>query len=138
MNTPLLELFKETQTIFVQKYSSAVSSGIFLDWGKILRMASASGLLTDVRFLIEAKEIDINNADANPNTRYTPLHLSVIKNKPEIAYYLLSKGAKSDIQDANQKTPIHYIEEKENKEQWYEIFNVQISEQEFCYLSNSM
>lgn len=136
-NTSLLELFKTDSILvqFLKKYPvKSKSNPNTVDWGHVLRTASANGLLADVRFLIEVKGIDINSADANPKSRYTPLHLAVIKNKPEIAEYLIDKNANFNATDANQKTPIDYIEERENKESWYKIFCISTKEPESEYL----
>lgn len=126
INTPFLELFKTTLALFTQKYSAAVNAGFFLDWGKILRMAVASNFLADVRFLIEVKGIDIDSVDANPNTQYTALHLAVIRNKSEIASYLISQGADIHAMDANKKTPCGYI--KSEQKELLALFHLSVSD----------
>jgi hypothetical protein len=123
-----LELFKTSTATFIKRYPTAASSGLYVDWEKILRMASASGGLADVRFLIEVKAIDINSVDANPKKSYTSLHIAVQYNRLEIAQYLLTKGANPHIKDANQKTPIAYIKDEEDKGRWCEFFNISLEE----------
>jgi ankyrin repeat protein len=50
----------------------------------------------------------VNDGDG----RMTALHGAAIFNKPEMAAWLLKKGARRDVRDANGKTPLQLAEEK--------------------------
>ena len=62
-------------------------------------------------FLLTAVK-DINAQDDNPNSRRTALHWAAIKNYMSICDFLIAKGAKTDIIDAEDKTALDYKNEK--------------------------
>ncbi|MCX6868479.1 MAG: ankyrin repeat domain-containing protein [Verrucomicrobia bacterium] len=74
--------------------------------------AIAKGDLADVRLHLSANPQSLNKG-ARDNSR-TPLEQAVLRNKTEIALYLLEAGADPNSQDASQRTPLHLAVERNN------------------------
>ena len=70
-----------------------------------LRNAARRGTLGDVQAAVQAGA-DVNLA-GGPE-RYTPLMLSAVNGKVDIAEFLLSRGAKVDAVDSGNETALHY------------------------------
>ena len=70
-----------------------------------LRNAARRGTLADVQAAVQSGA-DVNLA-GGPE-RYTPLMLSAVNGKADIAEFLLSRGAKVDAVDSGNETALHY------------------------------
>lgn len=82
---------------------------------KALRRAARVGTKEDIGALIRLVA-DINSQDDNPDNLKTALHWAVIGGKVENARILISKGAYSNIMDAQGKTAAHYAKDSGNEE----------------------
>ena len=72
----------------------------------------AKGDLADVRLHIAANPKSINQG-GRENSR-PPLEQAVMRNKAEIALYLLEAGADPNIVNASQRTPLHLAVDRNN------------------------
>ncbi len=72
----------------------------------------AKGDLPDVRLHIAANPKNINQGGREKSR--PPLEQAVIRNKTEIALYLLEAGASPNTVDASQRTPLHLAVERNN------------------------
>ena len=74
--------------------------------------AIAKGDLADVRVHLRVNPQSLNKG-ARDNSR-TPLEQAVLRNKTEIALYLLESGADPNTLDSSQRTPLHLAVERNN------------------------
>lgn len=63
-----------------------------------------AGDLAAVQALLEANAVDVNAA--NHGDRFTPLHLAILTDRPEIAALLVVHGADIEALDVKQRTPL--------------------------------
>jgi len=74
--------------------------------------AIAKGDLADVRVYLRTNPQSLNKG-ARDNSR-TPLEQAVLRNKTEIALWLLESGANPNSLDGSQRTPLHLAVERNN------------------------
>ena len=74
--------------------------------------AIAKGDLADVKLHIAANPQNLNQGARS--TSRPPLEQAVIRNKPEIALYLLEAGAEPNTVNASQRTPLHLAVDRNN------------------------
>jgi ankyrin repeat protein len=79
---------------------------------KTIDLAIARGDLDDVRRHLIADPKTLNQG-ATEKSR-TPLEQAVLRNKEEIALFLLESGANPNTQDASKRTPLHIAIERNN------------------------
>ena len=68
--------------------------------------AAYQGNIETVKLLLESGD-DINRLQGMQNERASALHFAVRGNHPEIARLLIEQGARVDIRDVNDLTPLH-------------------------------
>jgi ankyrin repeat protein len=68
--------------------------------------AAYQGNIEVVKFRLESGD-DINRLQGMQNERASALHFAVRGNHPEIARLLIEQGARVDIRDVNDLTPLH-------------------------------
>eukprot|EP00733_Pompholyxophrys_punicea_P000342 Pompholyxophrys_punicea_v1_NODE_89_length_3617_cov_47.365806.p1 type:complete len:429 gc:universal NODE_89_length_3617_cov_47.365806:1173-2459(+) len=105
------------EALLKRKYSPTSSLTFFSSWSEILRRASGQGELEDVRYCCEALNADIDEQDDNPASLKTALHWAVQNGHKEVVQYLVSKGARTDIPDAKDKTALSYARESKDKKE---------------------
>ncbi len=86
-----------------------LTSPVFADLTKDLHEAIQNGSIQKVKKLI-AKGADIN---AKSESGWAALHLAVARSETKIVELLISKGAKLEMKDIAECTPLYYVSKKE-------------------------
>ena len=71
----------------------------------LIHLASSSGLLSIVQYLIEKRNVD---KDIKAKVGETPLHFACCENRLEIVKYLISKGANIEAKKQYGETPLYW------------------------------
>ncbi len=74
-----------------------------------LHIATATGNDTAIKFLIESDNVPDIDVSAEPNLRFTALHLSTIQGHRSTMVLLIRHGAQVGIADKAGKTPLHHV-----------------------------
>lgn len=74
-----------------------------VNYNELLLKAAILGDLENVANLVEQKKANVNFSDEEGNT---PLHAATVHDRLEVMQYLIGKGAKVDVKNANGYTPL--------------------------------